>query len=115
MRLHTLWVFALCVPVSVSLAQAQDMAPRTRVDVRQPPWTGVGKLQAVGGSLRVTCTAAIVSERTVLTAAHCLYNPRTRRYFPADSLHFLAGYEGAAYGAAAKGVDLMTPADFDPV
>jgi protease YdgD len=29
----------------------------------------------------------------VLTAAHCLFNIRTRQYFPPSSLHFLIGYD----------------------
>jgi protease YdgD len=88
--------------------------PRTRVDLRELPWRGIGKLQAVGGSLRMTCTAAVIGARTVLTAAHCLFNVRTQRNFPPSSLHFIAGFEGQTFAMAANVVDMLAGPAYDP-
>ena len=75
--------------------------PRVRIDPNAPPWRAVGKLQATAGSLYESCTGTLVGPRSVLTAAHCLYNLRTGRYFPPSSLHFLVGYAAGAYAGHA--------------
>jgi len=45
------------------------------------PWRAVGKLQAASTNLRVLCTGTLVGPSIVLTAAHCVYNPRTQHNF----------------------------------
>lgn len=108
---------ALCVAFAAAAqpAAAQAESPaRTRADVRAPPWTSIGKLQAVAGSLRTTCTAARIGERTVLSAAHCLFNPRTGRYFLPSSLHFVAGLEGQGFAAAALAGEILPAPGYDP-
>jgi hypothetical protein len=42
----------------------------------------------------------------VLTAAHCVFNPLTKRNFQPESLHFLIGYNGSRYAGAGVGVKL---------
>ncbi len=67
---------------------------RVPVDVAQDPWRSVGKVQTnLGGR----CTGALVAPRLVLTAAHCLFNPRTQAMLPASSLHVLFGYQRGEY------------------
>jgi protease YdgD len=87
---------------------------RVRVDVREPPWRSIGKLQAVAGSLRVTCTAALVAPRVVLSAAHCLFNVRSRRYFLPSSLHFVMALEGWRFSDAVLGEAMITGDGYDP-
>src|SRR5690349_17036072 len=62
---------------------------RVRVNPDDVPWRALGKLQASSINLRVLCTATLLGPSTVVTAAHCLLNPRTLGYFPPASLHFL--------------------------
>lgn len=89
--------------------------PRGRLDPDKVPWRGVGKLQAVALNFRVLCTGTLVGPSTVLTAAHCVYNPRTRRNFPPGSLHFLIGYDGRRYAGHAIGTKLDTGPGYDPI
>lgn len=88
--------------------------PRVRVDPAKIPWRAVGKIQAAALNLRVSCTGTLVGPATVLTAAHCLYNPRTHHNFAPGSLHFLIGYDGSRYAGHAIGVKLETGPGYDP-
>jgi len=49
----------------------------------------VGRLNIAGARF---CTATLVSDREVLTAAHCLYHPRTRAPVPLSELRFVPGH-----------------------
>src|SRR5437764_15286591 len=76
--------FLLCL----SSASAEDR--RIVVDPIQPPWADIVKVQTNIGS---RCTGVLIAPATVLTAAHCLYNPRTRALLQPMSLHVLLGYQ----------------------
>jgi protease YdgD len=61
---------------------------RQPVDLGTPPWRSVGAVAtAVGGR----CTGAVVGPRTVLTAAHCLLDPRTAEPLDPRAVSFLLG------------------------
>src|SRR3954468_6884506 len=78
--------------VIASVAWADDR--RVPVDPSQPPWNAIVKVQTNIGS---RCTGVLVAPATVLTAAHCLHNPRTQAFLQAVSLHVLLGYERGSY------------------
>jgi protease YdgD len=67
---------------------------RVAVDPNRPPWNAIVKVQTNIGS---RCTGVLIALATVLTAAHCLYNPRTRALLEPVSLHVLLGYQRAEY------------------
>jgi hypothetical protein len=52
-------------------------------------YQAVGRLNIAG---RRFCTATMVSEREVLTAAHCLFHPRTGKAVPLTELRFVPGH-----------------------
>ena len=113
------WSITLCLASRQVVAQAEvdgsrRSNPQPRVDVREAPWDSIGKLQSVAGGIRETCTAALVGSRMVLSAAHCLFNRRTRHYFSPLSVHFVAGLEGQSFTAAAMARQLMTGPGYDP-
>jgi protease YdgD len=85
-----------------------------RVDPDVVPWRAVGKLQAVSENFRETCTGTLVGPALVLSAAHCLFNPRTGRFFPPGSVHFLIGYAGGRYAGHAVGTAVGIGAGYDP-
>jgi protease YdgD len=73
--------------------------PRRPVDVRADPWRALGRVQLeVGGR----CTGVLVGPRTVLTAAHCLFGPRSRRLVRPGTVHFLLGYHLGGWTARAR-------------
>ena len=67
---------------------------RVAVDAGQPPWDAIAKVQT---NIGTRCTGALIAPGTVLTAAHCLYNRRTRALLQAGSLHVLLGYNRGDY------------------
>ena len=67
---------------------------RVPIDPGQPPWDAIAKVQT---NIGTRCTGALIAPSTVLTAAHCLYNRRTRALLQAGSLHVLLGYNRGDY------------------
>lgn len=51
-------------------------------------YRAVGRLNVAGARF---CTATLVSDSEVLTAAHCLFHPRTLRAVPLEELRFVPG------------------------
>jgi protease YdgD len=85
---------AACVVAILSAAGASAADRRAEVDPNTPPWNAIAKVQTNTG---VRCTGVLIAPAVVLTAAHCLYNRRTRAMLQPVSLHVLFGYERAGY------------------
>jgi protease YdgD len=85
--------------------------PRRPVNRRLEPWESLGRVQTeLGGR----CTGVLVAPDRVLTAAHCLVAPRTRRLVQPGSVHFLLGYERGEWAAQARVVGFVVGAGYDP-
>ncbi|HEV2099622.1 MAG TPA: trypsin-like peptidase domain-containing protein [Stellaceae bacterium] len=95
-------------------AAAGGLDRQVPVDPDAVPWRAVGKLQAVSVNFRETCTAALVGPALALSAAHCLVNPRTGRFFPSSAVHFLIGYSGERYAWHAVGRSVRIGTGYDP-
>ena len=96
--------------------QRHDHGPldlhREAVDELRYPWSSIGKLFNETGS---SCSGVVIARDKILTAAHCLFNARTRRFIPAEALHFLVGYRTGRYSAHARIVSYEIGAGFDPL
>lgn len=91
-----------------------DHDPRLRIDPDAAPWRAVGKLQAAPGSFHMSCTGTLIGRDVVLTAAHCLFNPRTQHFLPPRDFHFLGGYSGERMAGHARGVRYVIGPGYDP-
>ncbi len=93
------------------------LAPGAAADDRRPVsaedqiWRAVGRINQGNGAF---CTGALIAPDLVITAAHCLYHPRTGRRLRPESIHFVAGWAKGEAVAHRKGVEIAQSPLFEP-
>lgn len=88
-----------------------EVKARRIVDAAAYPWSAIGQVNFSAYRVRRYCTGALIGERLVLTAAHCLYAGGATGWVAPKALHFLAGYQRGGYSAHSTGTRVFLPQD----
>jgi protease YdgD len=99
-------VVVLCLLATAGSAQERRMLGPEEA----APFRGVGRLNVAG---RRFCTATLIAPAIVVTAAHCLFHPRTRARVPLSEIRFVAGLRLGEVAALARPVRAAAHPDFD--
>lgn len=76
-----------------------------------PPWRALLRVQTeLGGR----CTGFLIAPSVAVTAAHCLFLPRTGRYLQPGSVHVLLRYRLGRYDGHAQVRRFIVPPLYDP-
>lgn len=67
-------------------------------------WNAIGRVNVPHGF----CTGSLVGPSEVLTAAHCLRDPRRGRIYAPDEVHFVAGWRRGNWVAHARAASFRT-------
>ncbi len=93
-------LLAFCLlPLAPAAPLARDRDARMVTEAEAPIYRAVGRLNVAGNR---HCTATLITDRLVLTAAHCLFNARTGAEARPQNILFVAGQRGDTYAALRK-------------
>jgi protease YdgD len=102
-----LLVTALGVVIVANMAIADNR--RVITDAEAHDWRGVGRLNIAGKRF---CTATLIAPDVAVTAAHCLFNPRTRNAVALSELRFVSGLHNGSHAGMRRVVAAVTPVDY---
>jgi protease YdgD len=74
-----------------ALSGSLKAAERIPIWPDQWPWSSIGRINIAITTQRSICTGSLVGPRTVITAAHCLYDERLNQWIKPNVVHFVAG------------------------
>ncbi|MFN3615204.1 MAG: trypsin-like serine peptidase, partial [Rubrimonas sp.] len=100
-------VVALGVLLTAATVQADNRRPLS--DAEAHDWRGVGRLNIAGKRF---CTATLIAPDVAVTAAHCLFNPRTRNTVALSELRFVSGLRNGGNAGARRVVAAAVPDDY---
>jgi len=100
------WILAVLAALLPVAAMAQDsrLQQMETLDAGRK-WEAVGRLDVNGEGF---CTGALIAPDLVLTAAHCLYDSRTKERIDPATIEFLAGWRNgraSAYRSVRRAVE----------
>jgi protease YdgD len=110
-------VVVLAMGPTVVIASDIELRPAInnfdgRVKVARVDWKAIGQVNIRGLRSIKQCSGSLVDNNLVLTSAHCVVNPLTRKPYPSGSVFFVAGVEpGNKFVAASNAKCVRVLAD----
>jgi len=114
------WAALCCLAAILEPAAAQERHPgiigednRKIVNEEESTWDAVGQVNVATYRTIFRCSGTLVGQNIVLTAAHCLIDPWTRKPFPLHQIHFLQTVRKAEPKGHSTAKCLHFPADYE--
>ena len=124
-RLRALYrVGVICVAFSLAIVRTSAGDPqsgifgnddRRVIEQLSAPWGAIGQINTTGYRRTSWCTGSLIATNLVITAAHCVMDPWSRKPFPLHQIHFLAGVRGSSWLGHSTAKCLHFPPDYEYV